>query len=283
MNLLKLLLGCLLLFIFFTLSTTPFSACTKTKTEIEHDTTVVTRTDTLTRVDTVVKIDTTYDLHYGLVAYYNFNNGSLNDSSGYGNNITFNNNATPTSDRKGNSNGAYLFNGTSSYMTVPNSPSLNPSNMTLMATFKVNGFYTDLCHANQILGKGYNDYINGFYMMRFSDFAPDCSTPANLNNEMFSAGPGNAAGLVTDTCFVKMDQWYNLIYTYDGTVAKIYLDGQLKKAINTAALNFDPNTHDLFVGKHEDPQYPYYFNGVIDEIRIYNRALPLGAVQQLSK
>ena len=45
---------------------------------------------------------------------------------------------------------------------------------------------------------------------------------------------------------------------------------------------FTDNSSDLYIGKHEDPPYPYYFNGIIDEIRIYNRALPAGAVQQLS-
>src|SRR5947207_15595571 len=34
----------------------------------------------------------------------------------------------------------------------------------------------------------------------------------------------------------------------------------------------DPG-YDLFLGRLSDPQFPYWFNGVMDEVRIYNRAL----------
>jgi Concanavalin A-like lectin/glucanases superfamily len=138
-----------------------------------------------------------------------------------------------------------------------------------------------LVTAIKLLGKGYNDYINGFYFLRLNDFSADCNTPPNVNKETFSGGI-TTAGIITDTCFVKTGQWYNLIYTYDGIVSKIYLNGQLKKVSTFGPVGFDANNHDLFIGKHEDPMFPYYFNGVIDEIRIYNRALPLGAIKQLS-
>ncbi len=110
----------------------------------------------------------------GLVAYYNFNGGNLNDSSGYGNNISISN-ATLTADRFGNPSNAYSFNGSSSYMQVPNSYSLNPNNMTLFAIVKVNGFFSGACTENQIVGKGYPDNINGFYFMRFSNIINPCS------------------------------------------------------------------------------------------------------------
>ena len=240
----------------------------------------VTDNANLTGLDTTA-VTVLYDVQAGLVAYYNFNGGSLNDGSGYGNNIAFNN-ATPTADRFGTPNGAYLFNGSTSYMTVPNSASLNPNNITLMAIFKVNTFYPGLCHANEILGKGSPDNINGFYALRFADFVLDCSAPLNTNNEKFFGGFSGAGG-VTDTPLVKTGQWYNLTFTYDGSTAKLFLNGQLKMSWQIT-INFVANNHDIFIGRHEDPtdQYPYWFNGIIDEIRIYNLALPAGAVKQLS-
>ena len=233
----------------------------------------------LTGLDTTA-VTVLYDVQSGMVAYYNFNGGSLNDGSGYGNNITFNN-ATPTSDRFGNANNAYLFNGSSSYMRVPNSASLNPNNITLMAIFKVNDYYQGLCHVNQILGKGTPDDINGFYALRFSDFVLSCYDPLNTNNEKFF-GAFSGAGGAPDTPLVKTGQWYNLIFTYDGADANLYLNGELIGSWHIA-VSFVPNSHDIFIGRHEDNiQFPYWFNGVIDEIRIYNRALPQGAVKQLS-
>jgi hypothetical protein len=281
MNFLKLSLGLIAVTALFVLSTTQFTACTKTKTAIIHDTTTVTKHDTttVTKVDTLVVVDSVIDLKDGLVAYYNFDNGSLNDGSGYGNNITFNN-ATPTTDRFGNANSAYLFDGTTSYMQVPNSASLNPSNLTLMAIFKVNGFYTGPCHGNNLMSKGYPDGINGWYVLRFGNFGPDCNSPVDTSHELFLGGITGVGG-AADTPMVKTGQWYNLIFTYDGIVSNLYLNGQLKKSWAGTA-SFATNSHDLFIGKHEDPSFPYYFNGVIDEIRIYNEALPLNVIKKLS-
>jgi len=277
MKLLKSLFVIPVLLFLFTLSETPFTSCNKT---VEHDTV------TVIKHDTTIVIDSIYDITSGLVAYYNFNSGSLKDSSGYGNNISFNN-ATATTDRFGKAGNAYLFNGSNSYMRVANSASLNPDNITLFAIVKINGFNMNICHSNQILGKGYPDYANGFYNLRFNDFSTSCISSPNINNEIFSGEygdnnpQGSDAGVGADTVFARTGEWYYIVYTYDGITAKLYINGQLK---NTAQKNvpFTDNSSDLYIGKHEDPPYPYYFNGIIDEIRIYNRALPAGAVQQLS-
>ena len=57
------------------------------------------------------------NLSAGLAAYYPFT-GNANDVSG-NNNPSFNN-ATLTTDRFGNPNSAYHFNGTNNYMQIPN-------------------------------------------------------------------------------------------------------------------------------------------------------------------
>lgn len=287
MKMVKAFIGIIIVYLLFFVGDTSLAGCTKT--EIEHDTTVTHVHDTLIQTvhDTTTIRDTIYDLEDGLVAYYNFNGGSLDDSSGYNNNITFNN-ATKTVDRFGHSNNAYLFDGANSYMRVPNSQSLNPDNITLFAIVKINGFNMNNCHSNQILGKGYPDYANGFYNLRFNDFSTSCISAPNINNEIFSGEygddnpQGSDAGVGTDTVFAKTGEWYYIVYTYDGITAKLYINGQLKNTLQKS-VPFTDNSNDLYIGRHEDPPYPYYFNGIIDEIRIYNRALPTGAVQQLSK
>ncbi len=45
---------------------------------------------------------------------------------------------------------------------------------------------------------------------------------------------------------------------------------------------FTANTNDLFIGRLDASQYPFWFNGVIDEIRIYERALCETEVKVLS-
>ena len=76
MKILRILLGTPLICIVVLSAGTQFTSCKKTVTV--HDTTVVTIHDTTVRT----VIDSIYDMTNGLVAYYNFNNGNLNDSSG---------------------------------------------------------------------------------------------------------------------------------------------------------------------------------------------------------
>jgi hypothetical protein len=224
----------------------------------------------------------------GLIAYYNFNGGNLDDSSGHSNNIVFNN-ATPTVDRFGNPNNAYLFNGNGSYMKVANSSSLNPGNITLYAIVKPLGFYQGPCHGNQILSKGYTYAVNGFYTLNFFPYGNDagggvCAPTVDTTKEIFAGSFGDnipqganagIGGISTaDSVYIQKNQWYTVVYTYDGTTAKFYVNGALASTSpNTGSVTFTPNSNDLLIGKHENPPYPYYFNGVIDEIRIYNRAL----------
>ena len=251
--------------------------------EIIHDTVIVIEKDTVTIIDS----SACYDLTQGLVAYYNFNGGTLKDSSGNGNHISFNN-ATATTDRKGRANNAYLFNGTSNYMTAPNSASLNPTSaITLSALFKANGFYAGECHNNQIFGKGWNDFVNGHYGLRFAYTDGPCSGGQDTNKVYFGGGYGdltNRAGARDLSAGVHTGRWYHAVFTYANGVSRFYVDGVLKSEVpQNPGPTFSPNTQELFIGKHGDPQFPYWFNGIIDELRIYNRALCEAEVKLLHK
>jgi len=262
------------LFIFLFSLQANFSSCKKDK---------VTDTVTVHVKDTVTIIDSSYNLKDGLVAYYNFNGGTLNDSSGNGNTIILNNNAVKTTDRYGRANNAYLFNGTDSYMKVANSNSLNSftNQISIMATIKINGFYSANCVNNQIVGKGWNDFINGFYAMRFYSTV-GCQNAVDTSKEVFyiSYGDLNTRSSVIDNNNLQSNRWYNVIYTYADGVANLYVDGVLRKTV-AQPLSFTANDQEMYIGKHGDPSYPYSFNGVIDEIRIYNKALCPAAVKQL--
>ena len=301
MKIIKTLTSAFIVLSYFAIQGVPLSSCTKTNTVHDtttvtiHDTTSLTVRDTVTVKDTVTIIGDPGDLSDGLVAYYNFNGGNLNDSSGHGNNIVFNN-ATPTEDRFGNPESAYLFDGRSSYMTVKNSASINPNKISIYAIIKVYGFNQDGCHGNQILSKGYPYNVNGFYALSFYPYNNSvggvCNPNADTTKEFFAGGFGDniplgvAAGSwgnsSADSVYVQKYQWYTLVFTYDGTTSKFYVNGALARTtVNTGTVTFTPNSNDLFIGKHENPLYPYYFNGVIDEIRIYNKVITNRQVQYM--
>ncbi|HMU46070.1 MAG TPA: PKD domain-containing protein [Chitinophagaceae bacterium] len=216
------------------------------------------------------------DLNQGLLAYYPFN-GNANDVSGNNNNPTFNN-ATLTADRNGNPNSAYQFNGINNYMRIPNSATLNSTNkISITAWVKVSGFYQGLCHGNSIITKGDQDFLTGNYMLRFDDHGftngQNCSNPVpDISHENFYGINNNLMATTGYIPFIQTGEWYSVVYTCDGTTAKLFVNCELKNSSPANGATFT-NSFDLYFGKMNNAQYPYWFNGVMDDIRIYNRAL----------
>ncbi len=67
---------------------------------------------------------------------------------------------------------------------------------------------------------------------------------------------------------IQVGRWYHVVLTYDGTM-KFYVDGTLYGS-DTFTLVHDTVTP-LQIGR--SATYGNYFSGIVDEVRIYNRAL----------
>lgn len=214
------------------------------------------------------------DLNLGLKAYYPFS-GNANDVSGHNNHPVFNN-ATLTADRFGNPNSAYHFNGTNNYMRIPNHPTLNMGNtLSISMWVRPTGYYTGQCYNNMMLMKGDADYLPGNYSLRFSDAYTGCSATPTTTEERFYDGNGTVAQLP----LVQLNQWYNVTVTYDGTTARLYVNCILR-ATTPFTGNFT-NSFDVFLGHLNNAQFPYWLNGDLDEVRIYDRALTVDEVNVL--
>ena len=218
------------------------------------------------------------NLNTGLMAYYPFN-GNANDISGNNNNAIFNN-ATLTADRFGALNSAYHFNGTNNYIQIPNSSTLNTTNsISLVAWVKATGFYYGTCHGNRILMKGATDATPGNYSLNFDDNLitnnQNCfiATPDTLHETFDARNAGSPQ-------FLQKNQWYCVVYTNDGTTTKFYVNCQLVDSRPSAGINYT-NSEDLYLGKLNNPTYPFWLNGDLDEVRIYNRALTVDEVNVL--
>lgn len=71
--------------------------------------------------------------------------------------------------------------------------------------------------------------------------------------------------------------WYFVVVTYDNNAFKTYINGALKSIYVKPNLTFDSYGTGLFVGGHFDANFLQYygtFTGAIDDMRLYNRALP---------
>jgi hypothetical protein len=84
---------------------------------------------------------------------------------------------------------------------------------------------------------------------------------------------------------VGFDEWHYICGTYDITKgAKLYVDGTLNK-ITPDTVGIDVNTNDVWIGGNNgDTDWKPYrlWDGMIDEVRIYNRALTNGEINFLA-
>ncbi len=111
--------------------------------------------------------------------------------------------------------------------------------------------------------------------MRFDDAIytnwNNCVNPTvDLEHQLFY-GPLTAS-VPAYTPFIQAGEWYSVVYTYDGSTIRIYVNCELKITLASPGLNFSTTT-DLYLGHLNSSQFPYWFNGDLDELRIYNRAL----------
>jgi hypothetical protein len=217
------------------------------------------------------------NLDSGLVAFYPFL-GNANDSSGNNNHGAVTG-ATLTADRYGNTNSAYYFDGAGNHITVPDDSTLRPAVYTLHAIVKVQGFFQGNCQGNVILWKG-RDTWAGHYGLIFSDTPYDSSCfnldtlHQNFYNDQQHLNPG------PDTPYIQKEIWYCLVSTFDGDSVRMWVDGTLRYTAfrNPLGVNFEPV---IFGYEPYAVGLEYWFKGIIDEIRIYNRALNNNEVNAL--
>ena len=199
-------------------------------------------------------IDTSDSMLYGpeegLYAHWKFDDGSGGtaiDSAGTNNGIL---NGEPTW-TNGRIDGALSFDGIDDYVAVPTIVPLIGNTVTVHAwicTSEFAGLWNLILTQNA--GSGYYFYVDSgrptFYLVVGAAYVKAIST------EAISAG-----------------QWYHVAGTNDGTNLKLYINGQLKdSATSTGFLGVSSNA---YIG--HGPASSLYYNGLIDDVRIYNRAL----------
>ena len=203
----------------------------------------------------------------GLVAYYPFN-GNANDASGNSNNATTVQ-ATLTTDRYGNLNSAYSFNGTNSYIGFTNVPTTQVDNWSITAWVKPSslnqvGIAVALGYDDGNTGNGYSLGITG------TGFA----TPGNQFWGLF--GGVTYVGFINGGfAFTETNQWYQIVMLRNSGVTTFFVNG-VPMTNSTSITPFTPTG--FRIGSNNGIRF---FNGAIDDVRIYNRALSTNEVEQL--
>lgn len=220
------------------------------------------------------------DLDSGLVAYWSFDEGSSDtayDYSGNGNDGTIYGAAWVD----GISDSALYFDGQDDYVFVPDSNSLDlTTDGTVMEWIQIPssfsppyggvGFVNKMLHSTGMysyelgidhdgpcfgaIGDGVNGiavYCNDYHRYETPDFLYD-------------------------------DTWHLLAFTWNPTELILYIDGAFENSHTNTTSGAQISTWDLHIGRRKyQPTGWEYYEGLIDEVRIYNRALSEAEIESL--
>jgi len=216
----------------------------------------------------------------GLDAWYSFN-GNANDESANGNNgILYG--ATLTSDRFGNPNGAYSFNGLGNYIQLPSTflGGVQVSSFTMHSSFKVDNFPNTQGWGQNVWGK--NLFWGEVNMEVFPDSSVRLFFANNYSGNKYSVAYSSIGSL-------HSNRWHNVDIVYQNSVATIYIDGvqvptsllwysQSGATLSTSQIesvcNFAAAANSCRFGtRNVGGVWGSYLDGIIDEFGIWNRAL----------
>jgi hypothetical protein len=222
-----------------------------------------------------------------LLGWYPFN-GNANDESGNGNNGTLMNNPSLTSDRFGISNKAYIFDGVDDFIWLNFLSTLNGASQTTLS-YWIN---SSLNFPNNTAGNygtvfGHwkdNGQFNGpiGFQLAHNDFN---TKDINLS---FIGGQGT----LTNSNLVDTSIWNNFTIVYDGTLASnqrvsVYKNGYFVQFVLVPSIPTTLGTEATrtYIGAACGPigvQNAWsFFNGKIDDLGVWNRALTATEIANL--
>ncbi len=213
------------------------------------------------------------NLNQGLIAFYPF--------SGNANDVTANNingvisNATLTTDRFGNANSAYYFNGSNAYIQLPYSALYN---FAPQDSFSI---------SVRVLPDQGNSWPAQALVVK-SPFHADFNQ-SNWNYGTYALNYKAMGGyainsvVVGTTVFTGTPCWYNIVVTYKNGIWRMYVNGVLEASdlSQTKFILQDGPASKINFGKKGDANGDY-FKGKMDDVRIYNRVLNATEAQALT-
>jgi hypothetical protein len=201
----------------------------------------------------------------GLVAAYSFGEGSgtaVGDASGNSNNGVVAGNAAWTT--QGRFGPALSLDGVDDLVTIPDAPSLDlTTGMTLEAWVNP----TALSGWRTIMMKEINAGLA--YALYANDNAPKPAAYVRLTNQSQSSGVGGMSQ-------VPLNTWTHIAVTFDGGTERLFINGAEVSTV-AASGSIIQSSNSLRIGGNG--VWGEYFAGLIDEVRVYDRALTATEIQ----
>jgi type II secretory pathway pseudopilin PulG len=160
------------------------------------------------------------------------------------------------------------FNGSTDFVDCGSGDSLHPTRYMTFAVWVKPGSsqvqYADIFGNHNKVG------IDGYVIQQDGNL---------LNKYYFVYGNGSAWQGGTFTTQLNTSQWNFYVAQKNNTIIKIYLNGSYVNQENvTGDITYAANHH-IFIGLGYASTR--YFNGLIDDVRIFNAALPVSQINQM--
>jgi hypothetical protein len=174
------------------------------------------------------------------------------DGSDYSNDGTLTNGPAWTEGKKG---GALQFDGTDDYVDAGRFEDFETTTWTMEAWFKLYSYGSTVQYPT-LLWK-VSPWTSGVWLYWFQD-------QTSLRLRFYGVGGVNVTFYTT-----PLNTWTHVVITLgaDKRTVKAYINGELKRTL-TADADFIPSTANFKLNGYDNS-----FDGLIDEVRIYNRAL----------
>ncbi|MCD4684020.1 MAG: hypothetical protein K8R86_12115, partial [Bacteroidales bacterium] len=196
-----------------------------------------------------------FDFEDGLVAWYPFN-GNANDESGNGHNANAQG-AQLSTDRFGNNNSAYDFDGHDDWISAGNW--FTYQDFTISVWVKqdaLNSNYVDIIDNNH----GYDNWVIQYNY--------------DIDTYVFFTAPLGATAFT-----LPNNEWKHIVCIKDGVSLKTYMNGVLQDEITATDPTVNYSNPYLNIGRWGGGGRN--FNGMIDDIRMYDRGLTEDEVDAL--
>ncbi|MHC4153385.1 MAG: S8 family serine peptidase [Planctomycetota bacterium] len=174
----------------------------------------------------------------------------------------------------GQINGALDFNGVADYVQIADSPELSFNGT---EPFSVSLWFerlSDMPDNEYLLAKGFRgDPENTNYALIIWD-------SDNTLRWFWEYGSGTNVSLSGG--ITSIGRWYHAVGVWNGKTQIIYVNGTEKKAVVPAGMPDSSANRPVVIGGVKAGTSPaVYFNGIIDDVRVYDRALAAQEIWQL--
>ncbi len=200
--------------------------------------------------------------------------GNGHDVSGNGNHGRVRG-ARLTADRFGRADRAYRFDGVNDCLELPNERRFDLNTFTIAMHVKIStvpppsprnaGGYT-------LISKGEN---GGNFTLTLTQWGR-----AGYGSVSYAQRTASGTWSSGNAGPIALNRFHHIAVTAEGAVVRLYLDGQLKLE-TTSAKPRGLNDAPVLIGRSAGAVSPNWFKGIIDDVRVYSRALSAPEIERL--